>query len=63
MHMTKMVGGHFGAAKIYMAVRQRFSWPEMWKAVQDYTTGWETCVLVTQRAGKVVGWLKPLPTA
>lgn len=58
-----MVGGHFGAAKIYMAVRQRFFWPEMWKAVQDYTTGWETCVLVTQQAGKVVGWLKPLPTA
>jgi hypothetical protein len=57
------VGGHFGAAKTYMVVRQRFFWPGMWKGVQDYTKGCDTCARVNQRAGKVVGLLKPLPVA
>jgi hypothetical protein len=57
------VGGHLGAAKTYMAVRQRFFWPGMWKGVQDYTKVCDMCALVNQRAVKVVGLLKPLPVA
>jgi len=57
------VGGILGAAKTYMVVRQRIFWPGMWKEVQDYTKGYETFARVNQRAGKVVGLLKPLPVA
>jgi hypothetical protein len=46
-----------------MMVRQRFFWPGMWKGVQAYTKGCNTCAQVNQRAGKVVGVLKPLTVA
>jgi len=35
----------------------------MWKGVQDYTKRCDTYTRVNQWAGKVVGWLKPLPVA
>jgi hypothetical protein len=57
------VGGYFGAAKSYMAVRQRFFRPGMRKGVQDYAKGCDTCAQVNQWAGQVVGLLKLLPVA
>jgi len=55
--------GHFRAAKIHMTVRQCIFGPEMRKGVKDYTKGYNTCARVDQQAGKVVGFVKPLPVA
>lgn len=60
---NSVVGGNFGAARTYMAVRQCFFWPGMWKEVQGNLKGCDTYTRVHQQAGKVFSLLNPLPVA
>jgi hypothetical protein len=55
------LGGHFGASKTYQLLGRTAFWPRMWKDVQRYIQGCDTCHRIKPMAGKTQGLLLPLP--
>ncbi|TPX37422.1 hypothetical protein SmJEL517_g00640 [Synchytrium microbalum] len=53
--------GHFGISKTYKAIAKEFQWPGMWKYVEDYVKGCETCQRNKVSRHLPYGLLVPLP--
>src|SRR6266480_230516 len=60
-HHDAAMGGHFGASKMYQLLGRTAFWPRMWKDVQRYIEGCDTCHRVKPLNGKTQGLLLPLP--
>ena len=60
-HHDAAMGGHFGASKMYQLLGRTAFWPRMWKDVQRYIEGCDTCHRVKPLNGKTQGLLGDFP--
>ena len=42
-HDCRAGGGHFGIKKTFAAIRQKYFWPKMWQAINDYVKSCDVC--------------------
>jgi transposase InsO family protein len=56
-------GGHFGADRTYLRMKDRYFWKKMWRDTQRYVAGCDLCHRTNHRSGKPMGLLQPLPIA
>jgi len=56
-------GGHFGADRTYLRMKDRYFWKQMWHHTQCYVAGCDLCHRTNHRSRKPMGLLQPLPVA
>jgi len=56
-------GGHFGADRKYLHMKDRYSWKQMWRDTPRYVAGCDLCHRTNHRSGEPMGLLQPLPIA
>jgi len=56
-------GGHFGADRMYLRMRDWYFWKQMWRDTQRYVAGCDLGHQTNHRSGKPMGLRQPLPIA
>jgi hypothetical protein len=56
-------GGHFGADRTYLRIKDRYFWKKMWPDTQRYVVGCDLCHRTNHRSGTHMGLLQRLPIA
>jgi hypothetical protein len=54
-------GGHFGADRTYLRMKDQYFWKQMWRDTQCYVAGCDLCHRTNHRSRKPMGLLQPLP--
>ncbi|MCW5672650.1 MAG: DDE-type integrase/transposase/recombinase [Hydrogenophaga sp.] len=63
LHHDSLLGGHFGRARTYERLRERFWWPTMIKDTYHWTDSCQKCQESKNRRESTIGKLKPFPAS
>jgi hypothetical protein len=56
-------GGHFGADRTYLRMKEQYFWNQMWRDTQCYIAGCDLCHRINHGSGIPMCLLQPLPVA